>query len=343
MQRLDRERAHPRRPHPRRARRSRRARARAHRSGRASPRGAPRRRERGSAVEPVRAGGGERRGLFDRDDGCRRSRRRRCGPSGRVKNPPRQCVVNRRPESASSFARASSRPTSCTGSRHSPIACTPASAVTRRAVARSAYLIVAWLIESRGIEALVQRHASTPFRRSIPCHRCAASSGCSSASEAFASSTMRTEVRQAAGRVQAADHLERGLVAVQPGQERDTGLVVERRRGEDLPAELLGRAEEREVAVGVAGVQRLDRCRGDRRDRGEGAQQRVGVPRSCSRSSALIAPAPCRRASDEADVVEVVAGEHAHALGKALAHRDLGLRHPAGSSSRPRPCRRSRR
>ena len=73
---------------------------------------------------------------------------RRSGPSGSVKNPPRQCVVKRSPESASIRA-ATSRPTSFTGSRHRPIPCTPASAVTLSAVARSAYLIVAWLIERR--------------------------------------------------------------------------------------------------------------------------------------------------------------------------------------------------
>ena len=58
--------------------------------------------------------------------------------------------------------------------------------------------------------------------------------------------------------VQAADHAEGGLVAVQPGQEGDTGLVVEGGRGEHLPGQRLGGAEDAVVPGGVAGVEGLD-------------------------------------------------------------------------------------
>ena len=66
---------------------------------------------------------------------------RRAGPSGIVKKPERQWVDTRSPESATIDA-ATSSPTSCTGSRHSPIAGTPASVVARSASAREACLIV---------------------------------------------------------------------------------------------------------------------------------------------------------------------------------------------------------
>jgi len=48
------------------------------------------------------------------------------------------------------IAAAPASPTSATGSRHSPMLSMPASRVTRSAVARSAYLIVAWLRDNRG-------------------------------------------------------------------------------------------------------------------------------------------------------------------------------------------------
>ena len=72
--------------------------------------------------------------------------RRRAG-SAVVKKPPRHRLDTRSPESAT-IAAARASPTSATGSRHSPMRPMPASCVTRSAVARSAYLIVAWLSES---------------------------------------------------------------------------------------------------------------------------------------------------------------------------------------------------
>ena len=129
---------------------------------------------------------------------------RRREPSGSVKNPPRQCVVKRRPESVSSFA-AVARPTSCTGSRHRPIACTPASAVTRRAVARSAYLIVAWLIESRGHRSLslskvMRRLHSGAASRATAARRAPAARGRSRRSRARRSATGAEGSAPSAGR-----------------------------------------------------------------------------------------------------------------------------------------------
>ena len=53
------------------------------------------------------------------------------------------------------------------------------------------------------------------------------------------------EVWNGTAGVQAADHLEAGLMAVEPGEERDPRLVVERRRTEDVQTELSGRIENR--------------------------------------------------------------------------------------------------
>ncbi len=48
------------------------------------------------------------------------------------------------------------------------------------------------------------------------------------------------QMRQAPRGVQPADELERGLVPVEPREEGDAGLLVVRRRGEDLAAQRLG-------------------------------------------------------------------------------------------------------
>ena len=80
-------------------------------------------------------------------------------------------------------------PTSATGSRHSPMLAMPASAVTRSAVARSAYLIVAWLSDSRGCASCDRRRHVDAVQGEQAFHRCAASSGSSSAPAASASRT----------------------------------------------------------------------------------------------------------------------------------------------------------
>src|SRR5690606_33567361 len=81
------------------------------------------------------------------------------------------------------------------------------------------------------------------------------------------------EVREAAGGVHAAHHGERLLVAVQPGQERDPGLVVVGRGGEHVPPQLLGCVQDAPRLVHVAAIQRLHGGGGGGSGRGEGAEQ----------------------------------------------------------------------
>ena len=111
--------------------------------------GQPARDEHEDRRRSLGAGGGEGRGLLDRAAVVidRGAALRALGEGEEA-----AAAVGREPQArvGRASARRVCRPTSCTGSRQRPIACTPASAVTRRAVARSAYLIVAWLIERRG-------------------------------------------------------------------------------------------------------------------------------------------------------------------------------------------------
>ena len=93
------------------------------------------------------------------------------------------------------------------------------------------------------------------------------------------------------------------LVAGQPGQEDDAGLVVPRsapRRGGGRAATVGARISSKRV--GVTGVQRGQRGRGGRRDRVEDAEQRVAVALAV--------------AADQLRVVEVVAGVEPHAVGQ---------------------------
>ena len=94
--------------------------------------------------------------------------------------------------------------------------------------------------------------------------------------------TRRPRCTDAARRLQPADHREARLVAGEPGQEGDAGLVVEGRRLEDVT-----RQRQRRRHLGVVRRQvALVECRqGGRRGRGDGrerTEQRVGV-------------VPCRR------------------------------------------------
>ena len=108
----------------------------------------------------------------------------------------------------------------------------------------------------------------------------------------------------------AADHDEVVLVAVEPGQEDDAGLVEARRRLEDVARQRHRRRQDRvEARRGRRRRARASAARGGRRDRVEDAEQRVAVA--------------LRVAGDQLGVVEVVAGVHAHALGQAAAHGDL--------------------
>ena len=117
------------------------------------------------------------------------------------------------------------------------------------------------------------------------------------------------EVEDRAHALLPADHPEVPLVAVQVGEEDDPGLVVEGGRPEDVAGELDRRLEGLPVAVGVAGVERLERRRGGRRDGVEDAEQGIAV--------ALVV------ARDQAREVEVVARVHADAGGEAAPHLDL--------------------
>ncbi len=101
-------------------------------------------------------------------------------------------------------------------------------------------------------------------------------------------------------------------MSVQPTEEGDARLVVVGGCGEDLAGQGLGRAEDPLVPGGVARVEGLDRRGGRRGDRGERAEQGVGV--------ALLV------AGDEVDVVEVVAREHRGPRGESAADGDLRVR-----------------
>ena len=120
-------------------------------------------------------------------------------------------------------------------------------------------------------------------------HRCRAARGtCASArrrapgsrSSPAASARRNSSARcsDAARALLAADHREVRLVAVQPGQEHDAGLVEARRRREDVARQRHRRREDRVEARAVAGRERRQRGRRRRRDRVEDAEQRVGVP-----------------------------------------------------------------
>ena len=122
---------------------------------------------------------------------------RRCGgrrPRGIVKNPPRHRLETRSPASRTSAA-ARAMPYSCTGSRQSPIAGMPASAVRRTAVS-SAAVLDRRLVEREPREA----HPRIPFRPSRACQRDAASSGRSSARASMREPHDLAQVREAARR-----------------------------------------------------------------------------------------------------------------------------------------------
>ena len=108
-----------------------------------------------------------------------------------------------------------------------------------------------------------------------------------------------------------ADHDEVLLVAVQPGEEHETGLVEASRRGKDVTRE---RYRRREDIVKTGRVARRQATQGGGGGRGncvENAEQRVGVA--------------CPVAFDQVGVVVVVTGVHAHSPRKAPAHIDFLL------------------
>ena len=97
--------------------------------------------------------------------------------------------------------------------------------------------------------------------------------------------------------LQAAGHREVRLQPVEPGQERDADLVVERGLLEDGPAQRHGRPDGRLVAGQVPGVEGAQRRGGRRGHRGERPEQGVTVP--------------VRVAADQLVVVEVISGVEA--------------------------------
>src|SRR5215472_493320 len=117
------------------------------------------------------------------------------------------------------------------------------------------------------------------------------------------------QVDDRAPALQAADHPEMRLVAVQVGDEHDPGLVVEGRVPEDVPGQRHGRRQDALEALHVAIVKRQEGGRRGGRDDVEGSQQSVGI------ATAI--------ASERGRVVEIVAGVHVHPVRQPLAHDDL--------------------
>ena len=98
--------------------------------------------------------------------------------------------------------------------------------------------------------------------------------------------TIRDEMHDAARALLPADHREVRLVAVEPRQEHDAGLVEARRRREDVARQRHRGREDRVEARAIARGERGQRRRRRRRDRVEDAEQRVGVAASRRRRSA---------------------------------------------------------
>ena len=118
-----------------------------------------------------------------------------------------------------------------------------------------------------------------------------------------------TEMHHAARRLHPADHGEARLVAGEPGQEGDAGLVVPGRRLEDVT-----RQRQRRCHLGVVRRQvALVECRqGRRRGRGHGRER--------TQQGVAVVPAV---ATDQRRVVEVVAGVEAYAVRQVGPQPDL--------------------
>ena len=117
------------------------------------------------------------------------------------------------------------------------------------------------------------------------------------------------EMQDRAGALLPADHGEMVLVAVQPGEEDDPGLVEASGRGEDQARQRHGRAEYIVEALEVSGSKPAQGRRGRRRDGVENPEQRIGM-------TVLVA-------GDQLREVEVVAAVHADARREPAAHLDL--------------------
>ena len=201
----------------------------------------------------------------------------RAGPSGWVKKPPRQRLDTCRP-AARTVAAARRRPASATRSRHSPIAGISMPDAQVHAL-RQVKVLHRGLIEGQPVAAERAPGHRRPAEARYPVIRSAARAGERSAPAAAASSKTRTRWAARPPGLEAVQHGEVRLQAVQPGQERDADLVAGGGWLEDRPAQLRGGPHGRVVAGQVAGVERVQRGRGRGGDRGEGAEQRVTVAR----------------------------------------------------------------
>ena len=139
-----------------------------------------------------------------------------------VKKPPRHRVVTVRPASRTSRAAAAAPPASATWSRHRPIAPMPARAQPSAASATLQRFVVIWL----RLTALTRAHGHPATASTRACAPRPAR-GRAAARPASASSNAAARCADRARALQAADHREVVLVAGQPGQEDDAGLVGE--------------------------------------------------------------------------------------------------------------------
>ena len=230
-----------------------------------------------------------------------------------VKKPPRQSVDTRRPASASQRRRGRrARP-------RRPARARPRSSRARRrrirrsprAASRSA--VVRWFSDSRARRgssgAGVATRCGNPEGTSLIGPRLRPGATAASGRKPGPGPEQAglvgeledpAEVDGAAGGLQPADHREAVLVAVQPGQEGDPGLVVERGRLEDVPGQRQRRRHLRVVRRQVVVVQGGQRGRRRGSDGRERSEQRVGVMGAV--------------ATDQLGVVEVVAGVEADAV-----------------------------
>ena len=106
-----------------------------------------------------------------------------------VKNPPRHSDETRSPDSVTR-RQPSSRPTSASCSRQTPIAPSPASTQPCTASGSDHEAVVRWLSESRRSAVLVPHRATPDVANRLP-RRCAASSGSVSSRASLASSNTR--------------------------------------------------------------------------------------------------------------------------------------------------------
>src|SRR5271166_4554128 len=115
----------------------------------------------------------------------------------------------------------------------------------------------------------------------------------------------------AARSFQPANHPEFILMAVQPGEEHDSGLIKIRGRFENEPGQRNSGRENAVKLVWAARVQRLNGGRCGRRDGVKDSEQSIAMMLTV--------------AADQDVIVEVVAGIHPNTRGQLSPHVDLTL------------------